>query len=226
MKRTSALLAGFAILAGTAMTQVATDPSGDGTAPGGVVDLTALYVSESGANVEFALDTVGNIVATDWGKYLFYIETDNAASPLAGATNGNGWGRPINPDGTNLTPKYWLAGWVDGGNGAELYQFTDSGVHSGTGSDWELLDATYDGSPQISISKTTNKVTFVVPKSLLGTPNNVSVVGMASGGGGGDTAVDSVPSHTDPVNWGDTVSMGNPSGPTTVPVELDGYSVE
>jgi len=220
MKRTSALLAGFAIVAGTAMTQVATDPSGDGTAPGGVVDLTALYVSESGANVEFALDTVGNIVATDWGKYLFYIETDNAAAPVGGASAGNGWGRPINPDGVNLTPKYWLAGWVDGGNGAELYELSTAP------STWTLLDATYDGSPQISISKTTNKVTFVVPKSLLGSPNNVSVVGMASGGGATDTAVDSVPSHTDPVNWGDTVSMGNPSGPTTVPVELDGYSVE
>lgn len=227
MKKVSALLAGFAILAGTGLTQVATDPAGDTINANGVCDLTALYVSYTATDVTFAVDTVGSQVAADWGKYMFYIETDNAASPTAPTGNGNGWGRPINPDDTTFDPKYWVAAWVDGGNGAEVYSHVGGGTGTfGTGNHWSKDAATYFPTPGLSVSKTTNQVSVTVPKSSIGNPNTVRVVAMSSGGGGGDTAVDTIPSVSDPTGWSDAVTRGSAAGPTTVPVELDAYDVE
>jgi len=217
MKKYLALLAAGALTLGSsAFAQVATDPSGDRPAFATILDLTNLYVSESAGTVTIAVDTVGNIITTDWGNYMFYIETDNAAAPVGGAGAGNGWGRPINPDGANLTPKYWVGSWVNAGGGVQLWELTAAP------NTWTQIAT---GAP-MTITPTATNISITIPRTLLGSPNTIQVVAMSSGGGGGDTAVDSVPSITDPVNWGDAVVQNNPSSSVTVPVELSGFSIE
>ncbi len=225
MRKTPILITSTLLLAaGVAVSQIATDPGNEGLvggSPGNLphVDLTALYVSESGSDVVFAVDVDGDpttATGTDWGNYMFLIETDTG-SPKAGASAGNGWVRPIDADGTNLQPDYWLGSW---NGGAQLWQYTGSGTDGGTGSNWLMTASTP------SESRTTTTITVTVPKTDLGSPNSVNVIAMSSGGGGTDTAIDSVPSHTDPSGWGDAVVLNNPSSTVSVPVELDMFNIE
>jgi hypothetical protein len=198
----------FAVLLMAATSHASTvypDPTGDTFtgAGGGILDITSVEVSNDATDVSFTFNLAGDVVATDWGKYMVGISKNNGT----GDTAGNGWGRPIsmNPAGMN----YWIGSWVDSGNGAELYTWG-----SGPGP-WSLTEATYNAPPNnlISISKNTTSVTVKVPLAKVGLNPGDSFLfdAFTSGGGGGDSAVDalssSVPSIAD---WGNPYnSPGN-----------------
>lgn len=186
-------------------------------AGGGILDVQDLYAARSGSDVYIAMTINGNITTTDWGNYMFYIETDNATNKAENG-NGNGWNRPIQPAGTGgsgFRPTYWIGSWVNSGGGVQLWNWN--------GSAWGQA-----GTPAIAfVGGATSTLEYRIPWTDLGSPNSIQVVGMSSGGGGGDTAIDSVPAgNPDPVNWGDTVVMNDPSGAVTVPVELAEFGVE
>lgn len=192
---------------------VATDPPGDSIAPGSPVDLTALYVVESGSDVFIGITY--NNTSDDWGKYLAFIGTDNAAN-TAGNGDGNGWSRPIQPDGVTVTPSYFIGSWVDGGTPTmQLFEWNGSAWTGGA-----------NDTGNIAWSAANGTVEFRVAKSSIGNPNTVNVVAMASGGGGGDTAIDTVPSHSDPGGWGDPVTITSWSGSIVVPVELSAFGLD
>lgn len=202
MKRFFVTLFSLVVMAGTSLASTtyndATGDLNDGTSGGDDLtgfthlDIASVEVSNNATDLSFAVTLVGDIIATDWGKYMIGINTNSAT----GDTAGNGWARPItmSPDGMD----YWIGTWVDSGDGAEIYTW-DAG-----GPAWNLTEATYNGPPddEISIAKTQFSATVTVPLSDLG----LGVGDMfwfdvySSGGGGGDSAVDalssSVPSIT------------------------------
>lgn len=155
------------------------------------LDIASVEVSNDATDLSFSLTLVGDIQATDWGKYMIGINTNSST----GDTFGNGWGRPISmsPDGMD----YWIGTWVDSGNGAEQYKWN--------GASWDLKEATYNGPPDNDISIATSQftATVTVPLANLGlSPGDMFWFdAYSSGGGGGDSAVDalssSVPSITD-----------------------------
>lgn len=169
------------------------------------LDIASVEVTNDATDLTFKFTLVGDILATDWGKYMVGISTDNST----GDTSGNGWARPISmsPAGMN----YWIGTWVDSGNGAEIYSWSDPN------GPWNLDEATYNGPPDNDISIATSQfmATVTVPLANLGlSPGDMFWFdAYSSGGGGSDSAVDalssSVPSITD---WGGPFNSPGNSG--------------
>jgi hypothetical protein len=145
---------------------------------------------------------LGDIAATDWGKYMVGIDIDG--NDATGDTAGNGWVRPItmNPDGMD----YWIGTWVDFGNGAEL--------RSWNGASWQLDLATYNPDP-ISMSETqfTAKVTVPLASMGLSVGDTFWFDAYSSGGGGGDSAIDALSSNSPSVaDWAGPFNSPGDSG--------------
>lgn len=192
MKRLFAIVA-VAGLSASAMANITyNDTAGDVFTPagGGILDILSVDVSNTATDITFQFTLAGDVVATDWGKYMIAI--DDAPG---GDTASNGWVRPISmPTGMD----HWIGSWVDGGNGAEVYAYTAA---------WARTQATYDPAPNnmVSISKAGNTVTITTPLSVLGL--NVGDIfffdAFTSGGGGGDGAVDSLGNPAQQIaDWG------------------------
>lgn len=180
MKRIIAALAVAAACA-TANADVYNDATGDTftNAGGGILDIVSLEVTNDATSISFKFTLAGDVVATDWGKYMVIIDRTPG-----GDTTSNGWNRPISmPSGADN----WLGSWTDSGNGAELYSF---------GGTWSLDEATYNSAPNndIGISKTTNTVTITTLLSNLGLGHGSPILfdAFTSGGGGTDGAIDSL----------------------------------
>src|SRR5262245_62082194 len=90
--RTLLALAIVALLAAPAAASTFTDPAGDTftTAGGGILDILSLEVTNTATDISFRYTLNGDVVATDWGKYMIGID-----SVAGGDTAGNGWARPI-----------------------------------------------------------------------------------------------------------------------------------
>ena len=222
------------IIGGAYGAPYATDAAGDASNGHAILDCVNLYLYDSGpgSDVFIAMTVSGNVSSpTDWGKYMFFIEA-NTTAPKAGIGNGNGWNRPIQADGTNLQPNFWLGSWVDSGGGWNFYRF-----HSGT--TWNELYASYSttgGAGMAWTAGTPSTIEFRIPRAFFGTPlaTQIKVVGMSSGGGGGDNAQDSVPNSTpSPAlnqaptgSWGSMVTMTQSVPLFWVPVTVSGFSID
>jgi hypothetical protein len=170
-------------------------------AGGGILDIVSLEVTNDATDLSFTFTVVGDVIATDWGKYMIGIDTG-----AGGDTAGNGWNRPItmNPAGMD----YWIGSWTDWGNGAELYTY---------GGSWSLSEATYNAPPNndISFGKTTNTVTVTIPLANLGlgVGDSFAFDAYSSGGGGGDGAVDALSSNSQSItDWGNSFNSPGDSG--------------
>ncbi|MCX7717106.1 MAG: hypothetical protein N2111_01715 [Candidatus Sumerlaeaceae bacterium] len=209
-----------------------TDAVGDASNGHAILDCRELYLYDSGpgTDVFIAMRVGGNIVSTNWGKYMFFVETNNA-TPKAGIGNGNGWGRPIQGNGSSVNPSHWIGSWVDSGGGWELYKFAG-------GTTWNRTNASYDtpggGGFVWTTDGTSSTLEYRIPRALFNTPlpTTVKVIGMSSGGGAGDNAQDSVPSSTPGTNqanagdWGSMVTMTQTQLPFSVPVTVSGFSID
>ncbi|MCU0772630.1 MAG: hypothetical protein MUE94_12810 [Verrucomicrobia bacterium] len=135
-----------------------------------IIDIVKVEVSNNIADLIFKIDLNGDVVATDWGKYCIAIDTTGG-----GDTLGNGWNRPIS---MSAGMDYWVGSWVDSGNGVQLWQYTTS---------WATT-----GGP--NISKSGSNVTITVPFSQMGLNigSNFTFDVVSTGGGGGDSAIDSL----------------------------------
>lgn len=203
----------LAALAGLTATSTAattfTDATGDVAVPGNPfphIDITSVDVSNTSSTLTFQIFVNGNPVSTDWGKYMVGISTASG-----GDTASNCWGRPISlQDGM----EHWIGSWVDGGNGAELWDYSGS---------WSQDSATTGANPaNLSISKNSNSVTLTLDFASLGLSLSDSFTFdvYSSGGGGGDGAVDSLALGTSSItNWGDSykTSSSNALSYTLIP---------
>ena len=144
MKKSIVAVGVVSLLVGAAQADVYTDNSGS-TAVGGDIDpfffdqgfthldITSVEVTNDANFVYFAIQVVGDLDATNWGKYVVGLDTgrnagDNSTDP--GSWNRNvDWGRGITD---------FVGSWADDGGtgaGAELRSYD--------GSSWGLTDATY-----------------------------------------------------------------------------------
>jgi hypothetical protein len=179
------------------------------------LDLANLYITQDATRVYIAVEVVGDTVATNWGKYCMFIATDNGAFQ-AGASDGNGWGRPLAADGVNLTPTYWIGSWVDAADGAQLWEWD--------GAAWNVTAT--GASAELDIANSAGVVEFGIDKTLLNSPAWVEVEALSTGGGGTDPAIDTIPSDING-DWGDTGQvLDAPSPAVAVPVELSVFSTD
>lgn len=200
MKTYSKIIAASAIIALSFQAQAATylDSTGENftAAGGGILDISSVEVNSTATDLIFKINLTGNPTATDWGKYMIGFDTG-----VGGDSVGNGWGRPISLSGMD----YWVGSWVDSGNGAEVHKYTAT---------WGLQSATYAANPDsISTIKDATSVTIQFKYAGLGiTPGTAFLFDVyASGGGGGDGAVDALSSSTQSIaDWGNSFSTQTP----------------
>lgn len=185
---------------------------GDSTGEGAILtsnphlDITSVEVNNTATDLIFKINLLGDPVATDWGKYIIGIN-----STAGGDTVGNGWGRPI---GMSSGMDYWVGGWADSGNGAEIRNWT--------GSAWNLQSATYNPNPDnLSLVKNSSSVTIQFKYAGLGLApgSSFSFDVYTTGGGGTDSAIDALANPGQTVaNWGDTYNSGLLADTYTLPV--------
>jgi len=91
------------------------------------MDLLELYAAQDATNFYFAYTINADIGATNWGKYVIYVDTTNDAS---GATN-DAWTRNVVVNDPHK-PEYGIYTWVD----AAPYDPSDTQIVHWTGSAW------------------------------------------------------------------------------------------
>lgn len=197
MKKLLAIMALLALVAVPAQASVFSVTYNDSVgdvftgAGGGILDIVSLEVSNDATNISFKFTLAGDVLAAEWGKYMVIID-----SAPGGDAAGNGWGRPISmPSGADS----WIGSWVDGGDGMELYNYSGG---------WPFPPnyATWLGSPEIGISKTSNTVTLTSTLAAMNLSIGQTFLfdAFTSGGGGGDGAIDSLGNPNQQVgDWGD-----------------------
>ena len=154
---------------------------------GGTLDLVSMEVSNTATDVIFKLTVNGSLSSTDCGKFMIGISTG------AGATSGNGWGRPINMT-SNGGMTHWVGSWVDGGGGSQLWNYSGSAWSGPAG----LAGFSFTAGAQSTL-------TYTVSMASLGVSNGSTIYfdAYSSGGGGGDSAVDALSrSDASISNWG------------------------
>lgn len=155
------------------------------------LDIASVEMTNDLVNLYVKINLVGDIQATNWGKYMIGID-----SVAGGDTASNGWGRPIAmPSGMD----YWIGSWADQSPTSfrQLWAYTGS---------WSQLS-------QDPVTLSQFATEFSVPLAAIGLAGGgtFSFDVYSSGGGGGDSAVDALSSATPSIqNWGDTfTSAGN-----------------
>jgi hypothetical protein len=191
----------------------------------GTLDILGMEVSNTLTDITFKLTVNGNVSTTDWGKFMIGIATQKTDGTLS----GNGWGRPINLSYDNdpfaaqiVGMNHWIGSWVDGSSvqaptgGAEFYTYNNGS------STWTRNAATWDAGtypyPYTVTAGAQSTAQWSFPLSLMSlVPGNVIYFdAYSSGGGGGDSAVDSLANpNVSITSWGGpytsyTTSVGGP----------------
>lgn len=165
----------------------------------GTLDITGMEVSNTSTDINFKLTVNGDVAATDWGKFMVGIATGKTDGTLT----GNGWARPINLsyDNDPFAPQiigmnHWIGTWVDSGGGSQLYNFNNT-------------TSTWDGPGPLSsfsiAAGPTSAINMSFPLASMGViPGDVIYFdAYSSGGGGGDSAIDSLANPNVAVtDWG------------------------
>jgi len=182
----------------------------------GTLDIVGMEVSNTPTDITFKLTVNGNVNAgtggTDWGKFMIGIATQKTDGTLT----GNGWGRPINLSYDNdpfaaqiKGMNHWVGSWVDGSSqkpigGSEFYTY-----NNGT-SGWDANGQSWDAGnpypwPYTVTAGAQSTVEWSFPLSLFNvSPGDLFYFdAYSSGGGGGDSAIDSLANPTVSVTgWG------------------------
>jgi hypothetical protein len=158
------------------------------TDAGGTLDILGMEVSNTATDLNFKLTVNGNVGTTDWGNFMIGIATGKTAGTVA--ATGNGWARPINitldaanpsSDGMN----YWIGSWVNGGGGSQLWTYDN------TGSSWSgpagLAGYSFTAGATSEIN-----YTLALTDLNLSPGDTFSFDAYSSGGGGTDSAIDSL----------------------------------
>ena len=167
----------------------ASDPSDEpqGNAP---MDLLDLYVCNDNDFWYFYFTVDDDIVATNWGKYLLYIDTTGDGS---GATF-DAWGRNVAVINPNGLPEYSLNGWVDGGG---VYDENKTQLWHWTGAAWTQEGMAADAA---LLAGTPSAIEWKVSRAALGDPATIWCEVFSTGGGGGDNAQDTINDPADDWN--------------------------
>lgn len=201
-----AIVASFAALSASSFAVLFSDAVGDVNMPGGYFanqDISGVDVTHTAGSITFKINIVGDINASDWGKYGLMIDT------TAGGTAGaNPWNRSFAMTGTD----FFVGSWVDGGSGSnQLFSWTGSG---------------WSGATTAANVKTANSVSYTYSWAQLGIGYGSTICfdAWSSGGSDGDSAWDLLSknvvndSNADGVTgWQEYTTSGTPAC-YTIPV--------
>lgn len=153
------------------------------------IDITSVLVTNTSTDLTFQINLNGSPIATNWGKYNVIMNSPAVSGADMGAS-GNPWARPYSlAGGANK----FIGGWADqASNNAQNWSYTGSG--------WNLDSTT-------SSVITASSLSYTVPLAWLGLSAGDTLLFdvVTTGGGGGDTAIDTLSRSTGEVaNWGDT----------------------
>lgn len=169
-----------------AMAVTYTDSTGDidpgiGNA-GGSIDILSMEVVNTLSDITFTLTLNGDMSApNDWGNFMIGIANPN----LPGTTTGNGWVRPISMDaGSGNGMTHWIGSWVNSGGGAQNWSYDGGASWSNNGA---LAGYSLSAGPQSTITYTATLASL-----NLSVGDTFAFDVYSSGGGGGDSAVDSL----------------------------------
>lgn len=162
------------------------------------LDLVAAEMFNDNGTFEFDIVANADIAATNWGKFLVFIDT------VPGGRTDNPWGRNVT---TTNGADFYIGGWADGGGGAEVYQVI--------GGNWQLIGATYNPGPQplsVDLANASAGVYHInLDESILGVTGGQSIFldFVTTAGGTTDPGVDHLSLGTIATpNW----STGSVSG--------------
>ena len=192
-----AMLAGVA-MGSAAMADIYTDTTGELFDNSFAhLDISSVAVSHTAMHITFDVELVGNINATNWGKYCIGINTGAANSDTT-----NGWGRNVSWGGQAIN--YWVGTWAD--TGGEVRQMT--GANNGSNN---LIDATYNGGTQMTVTASGFHQIITFSRASIGfTGNGTILFDVLSTGGGADPGVDHLSrSDMSTPGWGTTSVSGN-----------------
>ncbi len=158
---------------------LAVDASGDGNG-NAVMDLGSLYVASDADYLYVAFTVNADIAATDWGKYVIYIDTTGDAQ---GATS-DAWTRNVVADDPHK-PEYGLYSWVD----CATYDASCTQFWRWDGGGW-TQDGTLDAAARGSGS--TSVLEWKIARSRLGNPDALWLEVWCTGGGSSDNAQDTI----------------------------------
>jgi hypothetical protein len=124
------------LAASAGATNVCTDPAGDvaGNPGGGILDLLSVDATNDATNLQLTLSINGDIGATNWGKYVFFIDTGAGGGGtqfpdvVPPTNNANPWARNIAIGNPSRAAEFWIGSWVDGSGGNQLWNFTGVGA--------------------------------------------------------------------------------------------------
>lgn len=177
------------VVDGTYGAAVASDKTGDGNGEA-VMDLKDLYLWHDATHLYIALTITGDISATNWGKYLIYIDTTN---DTAGGTS-DPWTRNVVAQDPHK-PEFVLATWLDQSpyskSRVELWSW-------GTGT-WTKLGGMVDAAA-MSGSSSGSVIEMSVKLSALGSVPTIWLEAWSTGGGSNDNAQDTVNSPAEDWN--------------------------
>lgn len=185
-------LLSLSLMAIAAQAAIYADPQGDVAVPGNPfphIDITSLEITNTLSDITFKFTLDGSPVATNWGKYGIILRT-----PTGTAGAGNGWGRPIELTGG---ASHWIAGWADGAP-------SEFQLHKFNGTTWGQDFQTGTG---LVIDGTAKTYSYTLSLASLGLAvgDTFKFDAITTGGGGSDSAVDSLTGSI--ANWGDTATL-------------------
>ncbi len=155
------------------------------------LDLGDLYVCNDNDYWYFYYTINGDIGATNWGKYILYIDTTNDAN---GATV-DAWGRSVTVTDPHK-PEYSMNSWVD-----QLpYDGTRVQFFEWTGAAWNQNGGADDGA---LVAGATSAIEWKVARTRIGDPATIWVEVYSTGGGAADPAQDTVNDPADDWNGAD-----------------------
>jgi hypothetical protein len=166
---------------------IASDPAGDGnTNPN--MDLLELYAAQDATYIYVALTVNADIAATNWGKYVIYVDTTNDAN---GAT-ADAWGRNVVVSDPHK-PEFGIYTYVDSGSyGPEDTQFWEWG-----GSSWSQNGTISNAALSAG---TISTIEYQISKAALGSPETIWLEVWDTGGGDTDNAQDTINNPADDWN--------------------------
>jgi hypothetical protein len=182
-------------------TAEAQDPNTDGAGDDNM-DLLDLYVCNDDSYWYFCFTIDDDIGATDWGKYIIYLDIDGITDSGSPYDNTD-WNRAVRCNNPHL-PEYGLYSWVDGppyDTGHTQFYSYDDGTDTWT--QYGSLDAVADSIGAIS------GLEWKIAKSRIGAPNSLWCEVWDTGGNWGDNARDTANDTSDDWNgvegvWTDT----------------------
>jgi len=192
MKKLALIFVASAMVS-SAFAVIYTDPTGDVAVPGNPfphIDITSVEVTNTLSTITFKFNVAGDPVATNWGKYTIIGRKVGASTLDMSATN-NPWGpRPYGLAGGS---NFWIGSWADA-PASNQQNWTYNGS-------WNLVSTVNN-----SVNTTSVTLTSTLADLGLAAGDNLMFDAVTTGGGGSDTAVDSL-TGAPTTGWGDSVTL-------------------